>query len=79
MEKSLLKQALNMGIDDGWIIRLLPGGEPPPWRALSRESSVPLEAWLTDKHRVDVTVVKKTPTHTHVCLSVLVCWITKQQ
>lgn len=48
MEKSLLKQALNMGMDEGWTIRLLPGGEPPPWRALSRESSVPLEVWLTE-------------------------------
>lgn len=48
MEKSLLKQALSMGMDEGWIIRPLPGGEPPPWRALSRESSVPLEAWLTE-------------------------------
>lgn len=47
MEKSLLKQALRIGMDEGWTIRLLFGGEPPLWRALSRESSVPLEDWLT--------------------------------
>lgn len=57
MEKSLLKQALSMGMDEGWIIRLLPGGDPPPWRALSRESSVPLEVWLTESHKKDLTVM----------------------
>lgn len=53
MEKSLLKQALSIGMDEGWIMRLLPGGDPPPWRALSRESSVPLEAWLTESQRAN--------------------------
>ena len=56
MEKSLLKQPLNMGMDEGWIIRLLAGGEPPPCRALSRESSVPLEAWLTEKTHTQVNL-----------------------
>jgi len=58
MEKSLLKQALRIGMDEGWTIRLLLGGEPPPWRARSRESSVPLEGWLTrnstEKHSLHV-------------------------
>lgn len=40
-----------MGMEEGWIIMLLAGGEPPPWRALSRESSVPLEAWLTERQK----------------------------
>lgn len=52
IEKSLLKQALNMGMDEGWTNRLLPGGEPPPWRALSRESSVPFEVWLTESQMI---------------------------
>lgn len=55
MEKSLLKQALSMGMDEGWTIRLLPGGDPPPCRALSRESSVPLEAWLTESQTTRLT------------------------
>lgn len=54
MEKSLLKQALNIGMDEGWTIRLLPGGEAPLWRARSRESSVPLEDWLTGTTTVNV-------------------------
>lgn len=52
IEKSLLKQALNIGMDEGWNNRLpLPGGEPPPCRALSRESSVPFEAWFTESRK----------------------------
>lgn len=47
MEKSLLKQELSIGMDEGWTASVPPGGEPPPWRALSRESSVPLEFWFT--------------------------------
>lgn len=45
MEKSLLKQALSMGMEEGCTIRLLPGGELCSPR--SRESSVPLEDWTT--------------------------------
>lgn len=52
IEKSLLKQALNMGMDEGWTNRLLPGGEPPPWSALSSESSVPFEVWLTESQMI---------------------------
>lgn len=53
MEKSLLKQALSMGMDEGRTTR--PGGEPPPWRARSRESSVPLEAWLTGSQTAELS------------------------
>lgn len=56
MEKSLLKQALSIGIEDGWTTRVLPGGEPPPWRALNSESSVPLVAWQTGKQKVLILV-----------------------
>ena len=45
MEKSLLKHALSMGMDEACTIRQLAGGEP--WSPRSRESSVPLEAWET--------------------------------
>lgn len=50
MEKSLLKQALSIGMEEGWTTRLPIGGELPPWRARSRESSVPLEGWFTASH-----------------------------
>ncbi len=69
MEKSLLKQALSMGMDEAWTIRLLPGEEPPPWRALSRESSVPLEAWLTESKCYSMMLIQKPkqiPTENHV-------------
>lgn len=70
MEKSLLKQALKMGIDDGWTIRPLPGGDPPPWRALSRESSVPLEAWLTGSQKENslIAVIYTEPVESNLAL-----------
>lgn len=58
-----------MGIDEGWIIRPLVGGEPPPCRALSRESSVPLEAWLTESQR-ETTLTAMIHTYTETCLQV---------
>lgn len=55
IEKSLLKQALNIGMDEGWNNRLpLPGGEPPPCRALSRESSVPFETWFAESRKKQI-------------------------
>lgn len=63
-EKSLLKQALNMGIDEDCAKSpVLPEGEPPPCSVLSRQSSVPFEAWLTESRTRSATTGTKAARH----------------
>lgn len=59
-EKSLLKQALNMGMEEDCSRSpALPGGEAPPCRVLSRQSSVPFEAWLTESQTLRLAAEDK--------------------